>query len=113
MRRWSQLGLMALGTMLALSAFGAPETAEAQPSAELAMPDGMDLHLFRPAVDSKGHLSVNGTDILGHLDFSFGLVLDFGHEKEEDCLSTVLRRKAKPDLGVSSHKTRSPGGGAC
>ena len=41
------------------------------------------------------------------------LVLDFGHEKEEGCLSTVLRRKAKPDLGVSSHKTRSPGGGAC
>ena len=41
------------------------------------------------------------------------LVLDFGHEKEEGCLSTVLRRKAKPDLGVSSHKTRSPGGAAC
>ena len=79
MRRWSQLGLMALGTMLALGALGAPSSAEAQPSAELAMPDGMDLHLFRPAVDSKGHLSVNGTDILGHLDFSFGLVLDFGH----------------------------------
>jgi OOP family OmpA-OmpF porin len=78
MRR-SQLALMALGTMLALGAVGAPESAKAQPSAELAQPDGMDLHLFRPAVDSKGHLSVNGTDILGHLDFSFGLVLDFGH----------------------------------
>ncbi len=39
---------------------------------------GMDLHLFRPAVDSKGHLTVNGTDILGHTDFSFGLVLDYG-----------------------------------
>ena len=79
MRRWSQLGLMALGTMLALGAFEAPSTAEAQATAELVGGDGMDLHLFRPAVDSKGHLSVNGTDILGHLDFSFGLVLDFGH----------------------------------
>src|SRR5262245_32262634 len=39
---------------------------------------GMDLHLFRPAVDSKGHLSVNGTDILPHLGISFGLVLDGG-----------------------------------
>jgi len=38
----------------------------------------MDLHLFRPAIDSKGHLSVNGTDILGHRDLSFGLVLDAG-----------------------------------
>ncbi|MCB9709087.1 MAG: OmpA family protein [Myxococcales bacterium] len=39
---------------------------------------GMDLHLFRPAVDSKGHFSVNGSEILGHLDYSFGLVLDGG-----------------------------------
>jgi outer membrane protein OmpA-like peptidoglycan-associated protein len=38
----------------------------------------MDLRLFRPAVDSKGHLTVNGTDILGHNDFSFGLILDGG-----------------------------------
>ena len=41
---------------------------------------GADLHLFRPAIDSKGHLTVNGTDILGHLDFSFGLVLDYGRD---------------------------------
>ncbi|MEZ4307471.1 MAG: OmpA family protein [Polyangiaceae bacterium] len=40
---------------------------------------GMDLHLFRPAVDSKGFFSVNGADILGHLDFSLGLVLDYGY----------------------------------
>jgi len=38
----------------------------------------MDLHLFRPAVDSKGHLSVNGTDVLPHLGISFGLILDGG-----------------------------------
>lgn len=41
--------------------------------------DGMDTHLFRPAVDSKGFFSVNGTDIIGHNDISFGLVLDWGH----------------------------------
>ncbi|QQR89922.1 MAG: OmpA family protein [Myxococcales bacterium] len=41
---------------------------------------GMDLHLFRPAVDSKGHISVNGTEVLGHLDYSFGLVLDAGFQ---------------------------------
>jgi OmpA-OmpF porin, OOP family len=37
---------------------------------------GFDMRLFRHAVDSKGIASVNGTDILGHLDYSFGLILD-------------------------------------
>jgi OOP family OmpA-OmpF porin len=41
--------------------------------------DGMDTHLFRPAVDSKGFFSVNGSDILAKNDFSFGLVMDYGH----------------------------------
>ncbi len=40
--------------------------------------DGMDTHLFRPAVDSKGFFSVNGSDILGAGNISFGLVLDYG-----------------------------------
>ncbi len=39
---------------------------------------GMDTHLFRPAVDSKGFFHVNGTDIIGANDISFGLVLDWG-----------------------------------
>src|SRR4051794_35230251 len=41
--------------------------------------EGMDTHLFRPAVDSKGFFSVNGSDILAANDFSFGLVMDYGH----------------------------------
>lgn len=39
---------------------------------------GVDAHLFRPAVDSKGYISTNGTNILGDGDYSFGLVLDMG-----------------------------------
>ncbi len=39
---------------------------------------GMDLHLFRPAVDSRGYFSVNGSEVMPHKDFSFGLVLDAG-----------------------------------
>jgi outer membrane protein OmpA-like peptidoglycan-associated protein len=46
--------------------------------AQLAPGTGMDVHLFRPALDSKGLLSVNGTDILGSGDISFGLVIDAG-----------------------------------
>ncbi|MBI3199927.1 MAG: OmpA family protein [Myxococcales bacterium] len=40
--------------------------------------EGLDTHLFRPAIDSKGFMSVNGSDILGANDISFGLVLDYG-----------------------------------
>ncbi len=39
---------------------------------------GMDTHLFRPALDSKGFLTMNGTDVLGADDIMFGLVLDYG-----------------------------------
>lgn len=39
---------------------------------------GMDTHLFRPAVDSKGFFYVNGTDIIADGDISFGLILDYG-----------------------------------
>src|SRR5690606_32495309 len=41
---------------------------------------GMDTHLFRSAVDSKGFVTVNGTDILGANNISFGLVLDYGRQ---------------------------------
>jgi len=39
---------------------------------------GMDAHLFRPAVDNKGHFTVDGTQVLPHLAISLGLTLDFG-----------------------------------
>lgn len=39
---------------------------------------GMDLHLFRPAVDTRGYFTVNGSEVMPHKDFSFGLVLDAG-----------------------------------
>jgi outer membrane protein OmpA-like peptidoglycan-associated protein len=41
--------------------------------------DGFDTHLFRPAMDSKGLFTVNGTDVLGAKEFSVGLVMDYGH----------------------------------
>ncbi len=62
---------------LAVASLGGPSAAQAQDGGRLTT-GGMDLHLFRPAVDSKGHLSVNGTDILPHLGISFGLILDGG-----------------------------------
>ena len=39
---------------------------------------GLDTHLFRPALDSKGFYTTNGSDVLGANDVSFGLVIDYG-----------------------------------
>ena len=68
---------------LALSAVAAATLALSAPAAaQDAIPasngGGFDLRLFRPAVDSKGLITVNGTDILGSRSFSFGLMLDAG-----------------------------------
>ena len=41
---------------------------------------GIDTHLFRPAMDSKGLFTTNGSDILGANEVSFGLVIDYGRD---------------------------------
>lgn len=41
--------------------------------------EGMDLHLFHPAVDARGFLSVNGADILDGSELSLGFVSDYGY----------------------------------
>lgn len=41
--------------------------------------DGLDTHLFRPALDSKGFFAVNGADVMPGGRISTGLVLDYGH----------------------------------
>jgi OmpA-OmpF porin, OOP family len=74
LRRWLCRASLALSLGLVASSARAQE--------EKRIPDqngdGMDTHLFRPALDSKGYFSVNGTDILGANDISFGLILDYG-----------------------------------
>ncbi len=72
----SSLALLALTLTLMLGPALAGQGARAEAQVGRLTHGGMDLHLFRPAMDSKGYLSVNGTDILGHLDFAFGLVVD-------------------------------------
>jgi outer membrane protein OmpA-like peptidoglycan-associated protein len=41
--------------------------------------DGLDTHLFRPAMDSKGFFAVNGAEVMPGGQVSTGLVLDYGH----------------------------------
>jgi outer membrane protein OmpA-like peptidoglycan-associated protein len=76
MSRYALRGLALLALTFSLT-LGLGSQAEAQRAGALTN-GSMDLHLFRPAMDTKGYLSVNGTDILGHLDFAFGLVVDMG-----------------------------------
>ncbi len=65
-------------TAVLLTVLGLPSIAAAQERVPEGNGDGLDTHLFRPAVDSKGFFSVNGSDILGANNISFGLVLDYG-----------------------------------
>ncbi len=53
-------------------------TAHAQSMDALPAGSAFDLHLFRPAVDTKGIFTVNGTDILGAGSLSLGFVGDVG-----------------------------------
>lgn len=39
----------------------------------------IDIQLFRPAVDSKGYITLNASQPLGHLDLSFGLVVNWAY----------------------------------
>jgi OOP family OmpA-OmpF porin len=54
---------------------GVAHTASAQPAGNI------DLSGFRPAIDSRGYLTVNASQVLGHTEFSFGLgSLDWGYK---------------------------------
>jgi outer membrane protein OmpA-like peptidoglycan-associated protein len=74
-RRVAALGAMAITAGLTAAL---PTTAKAQNAIPDTNGKGFDTHLFRPAVDSKGLFTVNGSDILGANDLSFGLVIDYG-----------------------------------
>jgi outer membrane protein OmpA-like peptidoglycan-associated protein len=65
---------------------------------------GADTHLFRPAVDSKGFFSVNGSDILGAGDVSFGLVLDYGRNimRTRDDRVPNTEKPVLNDMGVQT-----------
>jgi OmpA-OmpF porin, OOP family len=60
----------------ALAAIGASvSVASAQPAGNI------DLNVFRPAMDSRGYLTINASQVLGHNEVSFGLgALDWGYK---------------------------------
>jgi outer membrane protein OmpA-like peptidoglycan-associated protein len=50
------------------------------PSPARADAPAFSLQTFRPAIDSKGYVTVDASQILGHLDFSLGLVGSYAHD---------------------------------
>lgn len=38
----------------------------------------IDINAFRPAIDSRGYITVNASQVLGHKELSFGLVTNWG-----------------------------------
>ncbi len=74
LRRLSRLVCSVIPFVVAFA--GAQPVLPSTASAQQVEGGGFDLRLFRHAVDSKGIASVNGTDVLGHLDYSFGMILD-------------------------------------
>src|SRR3954468_18464069 len=67
--------LLSVGIVLTPLVAGAQPRPNAIPSSN---GDGLDTHLFRPALDSRGLISVNGVDVLGAGQVSIGLTLDYG-----------------------------------
>ena len=39
----------------------------------------IELNAFRPAMDSRGYITVNASQVLGHTELSFGLVTNWGY----------------------------------
>jgi outer membrane protein OmpA-like peptidoglycan-associated protein len=61
--------------LLCLGLLAASQTVQAQMRQDNGFDKPtFDLQLFRPAVDSKGYVTLNASQVLGHLDFSLGLV---------------------------------------
>jgi OOP family OmpA-OmpF porin len=60
-----------------------------------------DLQLFRPAVDSKGYVTVNASQILGHLDWSIGLVGSY----ERNAFQIGTGKNGPAHFGVSDYFT--------
>jgi outer membrane protein OmpA-like peptidoglycan-associated protein len=83
--------LVSLGAVASIAAL----SAEARADGGVTQGEGFDTHLFRPAMDSKGFFATNGSDILGHTDMSFGLIIDYGR--------SILRQDADYRVGRTNH----------
>ncbi|MCS6914810.1 MAG: OmpA family protein [Myxococcales bacterium] len=62
------------GSLVVVALLLGSQAARAQVQENGFVSSTYDLQLWRPAVDSKGYVTINASQVLGHLDFSLGLV---------------------------------------
>ena len=70
----SSLRRFVIAAALGMTALTASRPAAAQVDRNNFNTPTFDMQLFRPAIDSRGYVTVNSSRVLGHLDFSLGLV---------------------------------------
>ena len=64
---------------LSFAALAAVTIFSAEASAQSTKVGGnIDINAFRPAMDSRGYITVNASQVLGHKELSFGLVTNWG-----------------------------------
>src|SRR5690349_5047370 len=64
--------------LVVVATLGGASVAAAQPE---SAGGNVDLDTFRPAIDSRGYLTVNASQPLGHMEVSFGLgSVSWGHK---------------------------------
>jgi len=63
--------VVSLGLIGAMGLWSAPAYAQEKGG-------NIDLNAFRPAMDSRGYITVNASQVLGHKELSFGLVTNWG-----------------------------------
>ncbi|MFO0676647.1 MAG: OmpA family protein [Polyangiaceae bacterium] len=103
----------AVATFLAFGAVSvAAGTAHAEGGVATGNGGGFDTHLFRPSLDSKGLFTLNGADILGANDISFGLVLDYGRtllrvpdngQERPQLIDNSFQATAMFNYGIANH----------
>jgi OmpA-OmpF porin, OOP family len=62
---------LSTGIAIAIACWAAPALAQKNGA-------NIDLNAFRPAMDSRGYITINASQVLGHKELSFGLVTNWG-----------------------------------
>ena len=82
----------------------------ASPNASAQSAGNVDLSGFRPAIDSRGYLTVNASQVLGHTEFSFGLgsldwgykLLDFSNGNNDYVVSNIITATLIAAVGIKA-----------
>ncbi len=76
---YRRIGLWLTATIILVATVGVT-TANVANAQVVPVGGDLDINAFRPAMDSRGYVTVNASQTLAHLDVSFGLVTTWAHK---------------------------------